>query len=196
MTALVPVTDTVPKSKKTTQQSESIQQLDNGDYTVIYNDIDKSAGRETIVLKTGGNEYKIVKLDGEVAYLVVNDEKIPKERMGDYSELLKKINARLERMKEEQKIRDREQEQRNAEQAIRNKEQEQRNAEQVIRDKEQETRNAEQAERNEEQERRNVQQAEQNEEQKRRDAEQLTRKQEQEQRNVEQLIRNKEQEQR
>ena len=137
MTAPAPLTDTVPKSKK------SDQRLDNDDYTVIYSDIDKSAGRETIVLKTGGNEYKVVKLNDEIAYLVVNDEKIPKDKMGDYSDLLKKINAQLERMKEEQKIRDKEQEQRNAEQAIRNKEQEQRNAEQVIRNKQQEQRNAE-----------------------------------------------------
>jgi len=190
MTAPAPLTDTVPKSKK------SDQRLDNDDYTVIYSDIDKSAGRETIVLKTGGNEYKVVKLNDEIAYLVVNDEKIPKDKMGDYSDLLKKINAQLERMKEEQKIRDKEQEQRNAEQAIRNKEQEQRNAEQVIRNKQQEQRNAEQAERNEEQEKRNAQQVQQNEEQKRRDAEQLIRNKEQEQRNAEQVIRNKEQEQR
>jgi len=190
MTAPAPLTDTVPKSKK------SDQRLDNDDYTVIYSDIDKSAGRETIVLKTGGNEYKVVKLNDEIAYLVVNDEKIPKDKMGDYSDLLKKINAQLERMKEEQKIRDKEQEQRNAEQAIRNKEQEQRNAEQVIRNKQQEQRNAEQVERNEEQEKGNAQQVQQNEEQKRRDAEQLIRNKEQEQRNAEQVIRNKEQEQR
>jgi beta-lactamase regulating signal transducer with metallopeptidase domain len=187
--------DTVPKNKK--------EQVDISHYSVIYSDIDKSAGRETVVLKSEGNEYKLVKLNGEIAYLVVNDEKIPKERLGDYSELLKKINAQLERMRkeqeirdEEQKVRNKEQEQRNAEQAIRNKEQEQRNAEQAVRDKEQEQRNAEQKIRNNEQHKRDSLQTIMNKEQEQRNGEQAIRNKEQEQRNAEQAIRNKEQEQR
>ncbi|MES1215233.1 MAG: M56 family metallopeptidase, partial [Bacteroidota bacterium] len=195
-TSEIAVTDTVPKSKKSVQRSESSYQLDNGDYRVIYSDIDKSAGKETIVLKTDGNEYKLVKLNGELAYLVVNDEKIPKEKMGDYSDLLKKINAQLERMKEEQEIRDKEQAIRDKEQEQRNAEQEIRNKEQAQRDIEQEIRNKEQAQRNEEQEKRNTQQLQQNQEQKKRDAEQDIRNKEQAQRDAEQVIRNKEQAQR
>lgn len=187
--------DTVPKNKNN-QQRTTIQHMVDGDYSVIYSDIDKSAGRETIVFKKAGNEYKLVKLNGEIAYLMINDEKVPKDKLGEYSTLLQEINAQLERMRKEQAIRDEEQRQRNAEQEIRNKEQEQRNAEQAIRNKEQDQRNAEQVLRNEEQKRRNIQQAQLNEEQRRRDSEQLIRNKEQEQRNAEQAVRNMEQVQR
>ncbi|MGC4034721.1 MAG: M56 family metallopeptidase [Chitinophagaceae bacterium] len=192
----VAAVDTVPATKKTSQQTDAIRSIDNGSYSVIYSDIDKSAGKETVVLKTDDNEYKIVKVNGVLAYLMVNDEKIPQERMGEYSDLLKKINEQLERMRKEQEIRDKEQEKRNAEQEVRNKEQKKRDDEQAIRNQEQEKRNAEQAVRDKEQEKRNEEQIARNKEQEKRDAEQTIRNQEQEKRNAEQAIRNKEQEQR
>src|SRR5206468_1463374 len=99
--------------KKAAQRSHIVTDADSSDYSVIYSDIDKSAGRETIVFKTGGDEYKLVKLNGEIAYLVVNDDKVPKDKMSDYSELLKTMEAQLERMRKEQAIRDEEQRQRN-----------------------------------------------------------------------------------
>lgn len=202
--------DTIPVAKKSAQTTESMRQLDKGDYSVIYSDIDKAAGKETVVLKTAGNEYKLVKQNGEVAYLVVNDEKIPQDKMSEYSELLKKINARLEIMRKEQEIRDKEQEvrdeeqrKRDAEQEVRNDEQKKRDSEQAIRDKEQEKRDAEQAIRDKQQDKINAEQEIRNQEQKKRDAEQAIRDKEQEIRNreqkkrdAEQAMRDKEQEKR
>jgi beta-lactamase regulating signal transducer with metallopeptidase domain len=202
--------DTVPKSKKLRGSGAGYGQGNgkgngagqgegeetNNSYSVIYSDVDNSTGRETVVFKSEGNEYKLVKLNGEISYLVVNDEKIPKDKLGEYSEVLKKINSQLERMRKEQLVRDEEQARRNEEQKVRNREQEQRNAEQEIRNKEQERRNAEQVGRNQEHLERDKEQAVRNKEQERRNAEQVIRNKEQEQRNAEQVVRNKEQEQR
>ena len=200
MPAAIPENVISPKIEKDALPVDTIPDADKDDYSVIYSDIDKSAGRETIVFKKGKNEYKLVRLNGEIAYLLVNDDKVSKDRMSEYSELIKTITAQLERMRKEQAIRDEEQrqrnieqEQRNAEQAIRNKEQDQRNAEQAVRNEEHRKRDSVQVIKNKEQEQRNAEQAVRNKEQEQRNAEQAVRNKEQEKRNAEQEIRNKEQ---
>ncbi len=195
-TPLPPVKDEALKTQDTIPDEEI-------EYRIIYSDYDKSAGRETIVFTKDKKEYKLVKLNGEVAYLLVDDEKVPKEKMGQYSDLIKTITAHMEKMRkeqevrnEQQRIRNKEQEKRNAEQIIRNQEQEKRNAEQEIRNREQEVRNREQIEQNQRQEEQDKQQIIRNKDQERRNEEQIIRNKEQEKRNAEQIIRNQEQEKR
>ncbi len=180
------IKDTLPRDKDIEQKPSNISNSPND--LMVLSDIAENMGNsnpgETIIVEYKGTIYKIIKLNGAISKLYVDGEIIANEKISNYSGVINKIDEQVRRMRAEQLIRNKEQEQRNVEQAIKNKEQEQRNAEQAILNKKQEERNAEQAVLNKEQELRNAEQAIRNKEQEERNAEQAILNKEQEQRNI------------
>jgi beta-lactamase regulating signal transducer with metallopeptidase domain len=202
--------DTLPEGNKVAPVNG---QSAAGDVVIISNmseGVTSKNGKETTVAEVRNDTYKIIKVDGSVVGIYVNGSEIPQNKMGEYKGVINKINGQLDKMRAEQKVRNKAQAKKNAEQAVRNQEQQKRNAEQaerneaqakrnaeqVVRDKEQEKMNAEQAERNEEQAKRNAEQVVRDKEQEKMNAEQAERNEAQVKMNAEQVIRNKEQEQR
>jgi len=185
--------DTLPKGKKVSPVSG---QSAISDVVIISNmseGVTGQNGKETTVAQVRDDTYKIVKVNGSVVSIYVNGAAIPQNKMGDYKGAINKINGQLDKMRAEQKVRNKEQAKRNAEQAVRNQEQQKRNAEQAERNEAQVKRNAEQMVRDEKQQKTNAEQAARNEEQEKRNAEQVIRDKEQEKMNAEQMVRDEKQ---